>query len=68
MKTIAFLPSLLMAPLAALRAADAPKPNIVFIMADDHGRQAISAYGSKLIQTPQLEKTGSAPNAMGLAR
>ena len=56
MQPPALLLSLLLAPLAAVHAADAPKPNIVYIMADDHGRQAISAYGSKLIQTPQIDR------------
>ena len=32
------------------------RPNIVFIMADDHGRQAISSYGSQVIQTPNIDR------------
>lgn len=32
------------------------RPNIVFIMADDHAYQAISAYGSQLIQTPNIDR------------
>lgn len=32
------------------------KPNIIFIMADDHGYQAISAYNDQLIQTPNIDK------------
>lgn len=35
---------------------DKTKPNIVFIMTDDHAYQAISAYGSKLIQTPNIDR------------
>lgn len=31
-------------------------PNIVYLMADDHGRQAISCYGSRLIQTPNIDR------------
>jgi len=31
-------------------------PNIVFIMSDDHGYQAISAYNDKLIQTPNIDR------------
>ena len=31
------------------------RPNIVFIMSDDHGYQAISAYNDKLIQTPNID-------------
>ena len=32
------------------------RPNIVFIMSDDHAEQAISAYGSTLIQTPHIDR------------
>lgn len=34
----------------------AKKPNIIFIISDDHAYQAISAYGSKLIQTPNIDR------------
>lgn len=32
------------------------RPNIVFIMTDDHAYQAISAYGSNLMETPNIDK------------
>ncbi|WP_422081456.1 sulfatase [Ulvibacterium sp.] len=32
------------------------KPNIVFIMSDDHAYQAISAYDDRLIQTPNIDR------------
>ena len=32
------------------------KPNILFIMSDDHAYQAISAYDNRLIQTPNIDK------------
>jgi len=32
------------------------RPNIVFIMSDDHAYQAISAYNNKLIQTPNIDR------------
>ncbi|MFK5974164.1 MAG: sulfatase [Flavobacteriaceae bacterium] len=32
------------------------KPNIVFIMSDDHAYQAISAYSDKLLQTPNIDR------------
>lgn len=32
------------------------RPNIVFIMSDDHAYQAISAYTDKLIQTPNIDR------------
>jgi len=34
----------------------AERPNIIFIMSDDHAYQAISAYGSHLLQTPNIDK------------
>jgi arylsulfatase A-like enzyme len=44
------------APRAA--AADAKRPNILFIFSDDHAYQAISAYGDprNLIDTPNLDR------------
>lgn len=32
------------------------RPNIVFIMSDDHAYQAISAYDKKLTQTPNIDR------------
>lgn len=32
------------------------RPNIIFIMADDHGYQAVGAYGSGINQTPNLDR------------
>lgn len=32
------------------------RPNIVFIMSDDHAYQAISAYNNKLIETPNIDR------------
>ena len=32
------------------------QPNILFIMSDDHAYQAISAYNSNLIQTPNIDE------------
>ena len=34
----------------------AKRPNIIFIMSDDHSEAAISAYGSKLISTPNIDR------------
>ena len=41
-----------------LHAADAKRPNIVFIFSDDHAYQAVSAYGDprKLVETPNLDR------------
>ncbi|HBJ37369.1 MAG TPA: sulfatase, partial [Planctomycetaceae bacterium] len=48
---------------AAARADDKPaaagkakRPNIVFIFSDDHALQAMGSYGSKVNQTPQLDR------------
>ena len=32
------------------------KPNVVFIFSDDHATQAISAYGSKINRTPNIDR------------
>src|SRR5665811_619388 len=34
----------------------AKKPNILYIMSDDHAYQAISAYGHGLNETPQIDR------------
>jgi arylsulfatase A-like enzyme len=47
--------------LPALAVAAPPKrPNILFIFSDDHAEQAISAYGSKVNQTPHLDRLAAA--------
>ena len=43
-------------PAKADRAGASERPNILFIMSDDHGYQAISAYGSDLIRTPNIDR------------
>jgi arylsulfatase A-like enzyme len=43
--------------LLSLSLADAAsRPNILFIMSDDHAAHAISAYGSRINQTPHLDR------------
>jgi arylsulfatase A-like enzyme len=42
--------------LAAVSARAQQRPNIVLIISDDHAYQAISAYGSKLMQTPAIDR------------
>ncbi len=37
-------------------AAGSKRPNILFIMSDDHAAHAISAYDGRLIQTPNLDR------------
>src|SRR3954467_11261651 len=36
--------------------AVAERPNILFIMSDDHAAHAISAYGSKVNETPNIDR------------
>ena len=61
-KLLALAVSGLLATVPAL-AAEAPaaqatprRPNIIFIFSDDHATSAISAYGSKLIDTPNIDR------------
>jgi arylsulfatase A-like enzyme len=54
-----FLPAcFLLAPLPEVHAAeDRPsRPNILFLFSDDHAQHAISAYGSKVNETPHLDR------------
>jgi arylsulfatase A-like enzyme len=58
--TLTRLTVLLLAPLAALRAADAPKPagrpNIVFILVDDLPYAGMSLTGNAYLQTPNMDR------------
>jgi arylsulfatase A-like enzyme len=58
-RTLLALPLLTCRPFAdlALRAAGSDaRPNILFIMTDDHASQAISCYGSRVNHTPNLDR------------
>src|SRR5215217_5028580 len=43
-------------PSAVTPTALADRPNIVFIMSDDHAAHAISAYGSRVNRTPNIDR------------
>ena len=51
---IALAASLL--PAALLAAAHPPRPNIVFFMADDLGRELLGAYGGETHPTPHIDR------------
>ena len=55
-----FLTALFVAPLATLHAADAPKPNIIFILADDLGWGDLGCYGNPHIRSPNLDALAAA--------
>ena len=43
-------------PPAIQAAASAPRPNIVFILADDLGYTDTACYGSKYYETPHIDR------------
>ena len=43
--------------LPRLFGATGERPNILYIMADDHDAHAIGAYGSRINQTPNLDRS-----------
>ncbi|MBL9186624.1 MAG: sulfatase [Opitutaceae bacterium] len=62
MKTL--LRTIVLLPLAALPVKAAPaeptqRPNILFIFSDDHAQAAISSYGSRVNQTPNIDRLAS---------
>ena len=58
-RSVLAMPWLASGPLASLAfgaRAGAPRPNILFMMTDDHTTQAMSCYGSRVNQTPNLDR------------
>jgi arylsulfatase A-like enzyme len=56
MKT--FLATLAGLCLASTAVAAETRPNILYVMSDDHAAHAIGAYGSKINQTPNIDRIG----------
>jgi arylsulfatase A-like enzyme len=50
---------LIISVLSQAAAAQEKRPNIIFMMSDDHAYQAISAYGHGLNQTPHIDRLAS---------
>ncbi|MCE2777819.1 MAG: sulfatase [Algoriphagus sp.] len=59
MKILPILSLFILSSSAWAQSVPAPatkRPNIVFIMSDDHAYQAISAYSNRLIETPNIDR------------
>jgi len=56
MRVTRILPAIALAFVASAAGAQRQRPNIVFIMTDDHAAHAISAYGSRINRTPNLDR------------
>jgi len=51
--------ALLQTASASASASEQQQPNILFVFADDHATHSISAYGSKINKTPNIDKLAS---------
>jgi arylsulfatase A len=57
---VAFAMSMSLLAAAALAADDAPRPNIVFLFADDLGYGDLACYGAPDVRTPNLDRLAKA--------
>ena len=44
---------------AVVRGAAARRPNILFVMTDDHAQSALGIYGNRILKTPNLDRIGN---------
>src|SRR5438876_10910928 len=51
--------SVLLLAFSAAQAADAPRPNIVFVLVDDMGYADLGCMGCKDIRTPSIDRLAS---------
>lgn len=47
-----------MSPSLGARASQA-RPNVIFIMTDDHAQNALGIYGNRILRTPNLDRIGN---------
>ena len=50
------LATLSLASCASQKKEEPKRPNIIFMMTDDHTTQAMSCYGGSLLQTPNMDR------------
>src|SRR5687768_16282069 len=44
---------------SVVRGAAARRPNILFVMTDDHAQSALGVYGNRILKTPNLDRIGN---------
>jgi len=54
--TVALIALSLLPASASTQSSRASRPNIIYIMTDDHAAHAIGAYGSKVNKTPNMDR------------
>jgi arylsulfatase A-like enzyme len=54
--TIRLLPLLFLLTASCRLAPSDPRPNVLFVFSDDHAVTAVSAYGSRINRTPNLDR------------